>query len=140
MAAKERFAMGVSSESTGEERVFLRQGTSWIITFDGVTCRLPDACGLRALRMLLTHPHEEISALVLERSDFDAFHRPPYTPVLLHDARERARVNATAAIATALRYVALQHPGLAAHLAATITTGIFCSYRPEPAFVADWRD
>ncbi|WP_190094333.1 ATP-binding protein [Streptomyces melanogenes] len=49
----------------------------------------------------------------------------------LGDAGERARSTVTARIRDALRHIADEHPDLGRHLAASVTTGRVCAYRPE---------
>lgn len=45
---------------------------------------------------------------------------------------ERARVNATRAIRSAIDRVARADPALGRHLSLTVRTGAYCAYRPEP--------
>jgi hypothetical protein len=54
-------------------------------------------------------------------------------------AAERARVNVTRAIRSALSRVEEHHPGLGAHLAATVRTGGFCAYAPDPRVPIHWE-
>ena len=54
-------------------------------------------------------------------------------------AAERARVNITRAIMTAVARIRAQSPALADHLNATIHTGTFCSYTPDPRAPITWR-
>lgn len=51
---------------------------------------------------------------------------------------ERARVNITRAIASALQRIAEHHPALGRHFTATIKTGTFCSYAPDPRMPLEW--
>jgi non-specific serine/threonine protein kinase len=51
---------------------------------------------------------------------------------------ERARVSATRAIRSALRRIRDNDAGLARHLAATVRTGTFCSYTPDPGTPVSW--
>jgi hypothetical protein len=53
-------------------------------------------------------------------------------------AAERARVNVTRAIKAAVARVAEQSPGLGRHLEATLRTGTFCSYTPDPRLGVSW--
>lgn len=57
----------------------------------------------------------------------------------LSDPRERARQSATKAIKSALARIAAAHPPLGQHLSATIRTGYYCSYRPDPRVPLCWR-
>lgn len=52
---------------------------------------------------------------------------------------ERARVRVTRAIARAVDDIERAHPALGAHLRATIRTGTFCSYRPDPRVARPWK-
>jgi hypothetical protein len=49
----------------------------------------------------------------------------------LGSTAERARVNVTRAIASAIARIRTQHPSLGEHLARTIRTGTSCAYRPS---------
>jgi tetratricopeptide (TPR) repeat protein len=51
---------------------------------------------------------------------------------------ERARVSVTRAIRTALGRIAVESPKLGAHLDATVHTGTFCSYVPDPRAPIAW--
>jgi hypothetical protein len=109
-----------------------REGEYWMICYDGVTCRLRDARGMRHLHMLLTRPQEDISALVLEREGRNLDDVDETDPTEVHDSRERARVNVTRALGLVLKRIAEHHPALREHLAATLRTGTFCRYMPDP--------
>jgi tetratricopeptide (TPR) repeat protein len=52
---------------------------------------------------------------------------------------EKARVNVTKAIRSALARIARESPELGRHLEATIRTGVFCSYRPDPRSPVAWQ-
>jgi tetratricopeptide (TPR) repeat protein len=54
-------------------------------------------------------------------------------------AAERARVNITKAVKIALSRVRANSPALASHLDATIHTGTFCCYTPDPRAPIAWR-
>lgn len=51
---------------------------------------------------------------------------------------ERARVMITHRIRDAMKKIRRGHPGLGAHLAASIHTGMFCSYTPDRASKVTW--
>lgn len=55
----------------------------------------------------------------------------------LGDLAERARTTVTWRIRYALRKLKVAHPPLAQHLASTLITGTFCSYRPDGG--VSWR-
>jgi hypothetical protein len=52
---------------------------------------------------------------------------------------ERARLNATRAIRSAMTHLTREHPALGQHLAATIRTGRYCSYTPDPRSPVNWQ-
>lgn len=52
---------------------------------------------------------------------------------------ERARVNVTRAIRAAIDRIAEHSPALGKHFEATIRTGTFCAYTPDPRMPASWR-
>jgi hypothetical protein len=52
---------------------------------------------------------------------------------------ERARLNVTRAIRAAMAGLARAHPALGRHLAATIRTGRYCSYTPDPRTPTAWQ-
>jgi tetratricopeptide (TPR) repeat protein len=54
-------------------------------------------------------------------------------------AAERARISVTRAIRGALQRITEQSPALGSHFAATIHTGTFCSYTPDPRVPMDWQ-
>ena len=54
-------------------------------------------------------------------------------------AAERARVNITRAIRAAMSRIRAHSPALADHLDATIHTGTFCCYAPDPRAPITWR-
>ncbi|MDR7453677.1 MAG: AAA family ATPase [Armatimonadota bacterium] len=52
---------------------------------------------------------------------------------------ERARLNVTRAIRAALDNIARGHPALGRHLRATVRTGQYCSYTPDPRVPIAWE-
>ncbi|HEX2125024.1 MAG TPA: AAA family ATPase [Thermoleophilaceae bacterium] len=79
---------------------------------------------------------EEIDALVGELAralGLGGRDRPQSSPA------ERARVNVTKAIRTAIKLIERQSPVLAEHLTASIRTGRFCSYAPPGEAPPAWR-
>src|SRR4029453_9388865 len=52
---------------------------------------------------------------------------------------ERARLNVTRAIRAAMANLARNNPSLGRHLAATIRTGRYCSYTPDPHAPITWE-
>ena len=52
---------------------------------------------------------------------------------------ERARLNATRAIRAAMANLARANPSLGRHLSATIRTGRYCSYTPDPRAPITWE-
>jgi tetratricopeptide (TPR) repeat protein len=54
-------------------------------------------------------------------------------------ASERARLSVTRAIRSAIARIQEESPALGAHLAATVRTGSFCSYTPDPRVPIHWQ-
>ena len=54
-------------------------------------------------------------------------------------AAERARVNVTRAIKSALTRIENESPALGSHLQRTVRTGTFCSYSPDPRVPVSWQ-
>ncbi len=54
-------------------------------------------------------------------------------------AGERARISVTRAIRSALERLAAESPALAGHLEATLHTGTYCSYTPDPRAPITWQ-
>jgi tetratricopeptide (TPR) repeat protein len=52
---------------------------------------------------------------------------------------ERARISVTRAIRASLARIAEQHPALGHHFDATIRTGTFCAYTPDPRVPIGWQ-
>ncbi len=56
-----------------------------------------------------------------------------------HSSAERARVSVTRAIRVAMSRINEYSPALGAHLQATVRTGTYCSYVPDPRAPMEWR-
>jgi hypothetical protein len=54
-------------------------------------------------------------------------------------AVERARVNVSRTIGAVVRKIAAGSPALGQHLNATVRTGYFCSYTPDPRVAISWQ-
>ena len=55
------------------------------------------------------------------------------------DGVERARVNVTRALRSAIGRLSDLHPALGHHLRTSVRTGFYCSYDPDPATAPRWR-
>lgn len=124
------------ASAPAERHLFHLEGEYWTVVFAGASLRFRDKRGLRHLAVLLQRPHERIAAIELER-----LQPPDPAPDAVEtaaSARERARVNVTRAIRAALRRIEAHAPALAAHLEATIHTGAFCRYNPDPRAPIVW--
>jgi hypothetical protein len=124
------------------QQVFRREGEYWTILYAGETCRLKDTNGLHFLHCLLRHPHEPIAALEINQATPRGNRRGgPATNghEADHTTRERARVNVTRAIIATLKRIREHHPELARHLKATVRTGTFCVYTPDPRVPVGWE-
>src|SRR5215470_16694280 len=60
-----------------------------------------------------------------------------YLAVLL--GRPGVKVLAADAIRTTMRRLALHHAELSEHLRATVSTGTYCAYRPDPRRPVEWE-
>jgi tetratricopeptide (TPR) repeat protein len=54
-------------------------------------------------------------------------------------AAERARLNVGRALSAALKRIGAQERALGEHLTATVRTGLFCSYNPDPRLPVRWE-
>jgi tetratricopeptide (TPR) repeat protein len=52
---------------------------------------------------------------------------------------DQVRVNVTRALKRVIKKISTQHRGLGLHLENTISTGLFCSYKPDPRVPISWR-
>ncbi len=52
---------------------------------------------------------------------------------------ERARVNVSRTVGTVMKKIAVACPLLGQHLSATVRTGVFCSYTPDPRLPLRWE-
>jgi non-specific serine/threonine protein kinase len=59
-------------------------------------------------------------------------------PRRFSSAAERARLNVSRAIRTAIAHVSQRLPALGQHLRRSVRTGVTCSYDPEPGTTIDW--
>ena len=125
--------------------IIRREGEFWTVVHGGAVCRLKDTRGVRLLAVLLQRPGEKVSAIDLERveqsgcSTEGAPEQASAPDPLDPRALERARVNVTRSVRAVLQRIAAHHPGLGVHLSATIKTGAFCCYRPDPRIPIRWE-
>jgi predicted ATPase/class 3 adenylate cyclase len=104
--------------------VFRREGEYWTIGFQRTVIRLKDTKGLQYLQKLLTAPGQQFHVLDLAAGT---------------DSPPRARANVGKSLRACLKRIEQAHPALREHLAATIHTGYFCSYQPDPRAPIEWR-
>ncbi|MCA1706378.1 MAG: hypothetical protein LC808_25195, partial [Actinobacteria bacterium] len=119
----------VDSIADDSAAVFRREGDYWTIGFEQIVIRLRDAKGLHYLRRLLAAPGREFHVLDLVART---------TPSAASQA-QRARSNVSRSLRACLKRIETAHPALGTHLAATVRTGYFCSYRPDPRIAVEWR-
>ena len=113
------------------QAIFRLESDFWTIAFGAELCRLRDSAGLRYLAVLLGRPGVKVLAadLVLLAGRADR---------ALTD-RERARVRITHAIRKSMRRLAPHHAALSEHLRATLSTGTYCAYLPDPRRPVEWE-
>ena len=122
--------------------IFRREGDYWTIGFERIVIRMRDAKGLHYLQRLLAAPGREVDVL-----DLAARTMLPSTRAADPGGRDdaaaapgkRARSAVSKSLRTCLKRIEAAHPPLGAHLASTVTTGYFCSYKPDPRAPIEWR-
>lgn len=122
--------------------VFRREGEYWTLDYDGTTCRVRDTTGMRHLAHLLARPGERVAATDLIRAvcrAWPAAEGADPEPGAAVTAIERARVRVTRAVRAAMARIAAHHAALGEHLAATISTGTYCSYAPDRRIAPGWE-
>jgi hypothetical protein len=117
----------------GTRGVFRPEGEFWTIALGSEVCRLRDSTGLRYLAVLLGRPGTKVLA-----TDLVVLADRAATDGVLMD-REHARVRVTHAIRATMRRLALHHAALSEHLRATISTGTYCAYLPDPRRPVAWE-
>lgn len=120
---------GRPSETVGPPARFVREGGLWTLEFAGFSVLIDDLRGLHYLRELLARPDTERPAHELAGDGVPASTAQ----------RERARLNVTRAIRSALQRITEHHPLLGQHLRACVRTGQTCVYSPDPAAPPMWR-
>jgi hypothetical protein len=123
--------------------IFARRGRVWCIEYAGIGAQIDDLVGLHYLAVLLAHPREQFPAIELliasEPRGSELRRRVVRSgrqPAL--SISERARFSVSHAIRTARKRISTCHTSLGLHLSATINTGNFCSYNPEPGVHITW--
>lgn len=107
---------------------------------------ISDGRGVRLLALLLARPGEQIHSLDLVAAVDGMSPAPPGAAraVGIGDREsgsqaERARVNVTRAIRSALKRIAGHDAELGAELEAAVRTGALCAYDPDPRRPRRWR-
>lgn len=120
--------------------VFRLEGEYWTIAYNGVVCRLRDTAGLSYIAHLLRRPGEKVAAAELGRMARTSMASGGVQGRLIAtDDSELARVKTTRAIRTAMQRIGTHNAPLIEHLRATINTGTFCSYMPDPRLLVAWH-
>jgi len=120
---------------TASHCAFRREGEYWTIVYRGTVLRLRDVKGLRYLVVLLSRPGERVAAVELMRQG-QAAEPAPQRDALLDV--ERARSAVTKRIKSAIQRITYYYPALGYHLTASIRTGAWCVYQPDPAWPVEW--
>jgi predicted ATPase len=120
--------------------IFRHEGAYWTLAFQGVVCRIKDIRGLHYLAPLLQNPDKEFHALALETGSSPPQGSTPPRLSMAESSAERARINVTRAIKTAIKKIAASHLPLGQHLHLTIKTGMFCSYMPGSRQSSSWQE
>ena len=133
----------------GRVTTLRRIGDVWMIDDGGGPLHISDGRGVRLLALLLARPGREVHSLELAAA-VDRMSPPPPGGVRsgaqatgrdgeAGSHAERARVNVTRAIRSAIKRIAGYDPDLGAELAAAVRTGAFCAYEPDPRRPRHWR-
>lgn len=128
-----------SHPADGGSHAFRLEGEYWTIVYDDVVCRLRDTAGLRYLAYLLRRPSEKVAAVELAHAAGPPSARTARLGLAAKRQTELARVKTTRAIRTAMQHIGTHNAPLIEHLRATIRTGAFCSYTPDPRLPVEWR-
>ncbi|MGH7786839.1 MAG: hypothetical protein ACRERC_08225 [Candidatus Binatia bacterium] len=126
-------------DEQANRQVIQPEGEYWTIIYAGRTCRLRATNGVRYLAYLLGHPNQRVSAGVLEHGAEGVGGGPPVDEAAARAGRERSRVNVTRALTATLTRIEEFHPELGRHLRATLRTGAFCTYTPDPRVPTGWE-
>jgi len=112
----------------------------WTLRYQGTTCRLKDTKGLRYIAFLLDHPGQEclVTEVMESVGGSDTAAKRTSCDRNSEFPLERVRLNVTKAIKAAVKKVSDNHPALGYHLTATIKTGTYCSYTPDPIQPISW--
>ena len=89
----------------------------------------PTAAGKSALAFALARELGDVEIISLDSMQV---YRGMDIGTAKPDAAERARVNVTRALRTAIDRVTEHDPGLGHHLRTCVRTGTFCAYEPGP--------
>ena len=111
-----------ASDGGREVALLERRGAAWSIEFAPKVARIKHSPGVGYLARLLERPGEEIHVLDLHAG-------PAYADEDDGERLERALVEVTRGVRTAIRRVARADPALGIHLERTVRTGELCSYR-----------
>ena len=93
-----------------------REDDFWLISYGDALARVPDSLGLHYLDLLVRHPGRDLAAPDLVRQ--------------LGSDSERARLNVTPAIRSAIARIRDRAPAAADYLDQAVRTGTRCSYSP----------
>jgi hypothetical protein len=111
-----------------EAAVLRWDADSWDVGFAGARFRLVPLQGIALIAELLRRPGEDVPAAALLRA---VGGEPSPSP-------ERSRVAVTKAVSAAYRKIGEHCPELRTYLAAHISTGRICRFRPDPAAPVRW--
>jgi hypothetical protein len=135
-----RRALADASGKSSEHARIYREGDIWTVEFDGDCIRTRDLRGLRYLALLLRSPGLAIhSSELVEREGRGAGASAPSHRDATSEVRaERDRTAVAKALKAAISRIASLNPALGLHLAATVRSGGFCQYGPDPRHPIEW--
>jgi hypothetical protein len=142
-AADPHHVAPVAETADGERVTTLRRiGDVWMIDDGRGPLHIGDGRGVRLLARLLAQPGRALHCLELVAAvdaEFGVRGRARRRDTDSVPQAERARVNVTRAIRSAIRRIAGYDPELGDELEAGVRTGASCAYEPDPCGARRWR-
>lgn len=120
----------IATPSPADNRIE-RRGDYWEVVFDGTASHLKNTRGMQYLAALLRAAGTDVHAADIARIESSGTANGS-------NGAERARLAVAKALRSALRCIESANPELGRHFAATIRTGYYCCYRPDPRVPIRW--
>ena len=115
---------------------FLLDGRYWTIKYEGSIVRVRDSAGMRCIAHLLLYQDEGLHVRNLAR--FARVARAGAWGRERDFNDQQVEMAVVERVKSALELISDFHPALGRHLKASIRTGLFCAYLPEPGQLVSW--